>query len=353
MEDYYQKEATSLQIIRELKHAHLITPLAAYTSGDLRAFLFPWAEGGNLKEFWKRTTTRATEDGELMKWVLNQLCGICSATKALHEKNCRHTDLKPENILLFEEYGPRGILRIADVGLARFHNDITRQRKSITNAKTGTVRYEPPEMGRDKQLPRVYDVWCLGCVFFEFLIWAVYGPTGLDSFIRLSVEQQFWEKQKDGYHQHWEVRRWITHMSTFLKSGTALKCCLTLIDEGMLVPAWENRLQIADLQIKFEDIRNKAEKDEKFLLDQDLPRRITTPPQSTVVMGSKSITLQVPDQPKMRNSSLASRTAPDVLNDDAEKSTKNLDTSVPERAGATLHVPEISVERAQENVRRF
>ncbi|KAF6839177.1 serine/threonine protein kinase [Colletotrichum plurivorum] len=279
MDDYYQKEADSLRIIRELRHDHLITPLAAYKRNDqLRGFLFPWAGGGNLKEFWRRPDLRPTEDPELMRWVLKQLCGICSATRALHDKNCRHTDLKPENILLFEESESWGILRIADVGLARFHVDTTQQRKSATNANTGTVRYEPPEMGRDERLSRVYDVWSLGCVFLEFLIWATYGPNVLDTFIRTSVEQQFWEKKDGDYHQHSEVRFWISKMFELLKEDTALTACLKLVDKEMLVPEVDKRSQVVDIERKFQEICTRGDTEREFLRDPDLPSRIAGSP---------------------------------------------------------------------------
>ncbi|CAI0651165.1 unnamed protein product [Colletotrichum noveboracense] len=185
MHDYYRKEAASLRLIRELKHGHLIQPLAAYRRGSsgVCGFLLPWAEGGNLEEFWKRPTKRAAGDPELMTWTLNQLRGLCGATEALHLKNCRHTDLKPPNILLFHEGDYPGTLRIADVGLAKIHDDITGQPQPISNAKSGSVRYEPPEFCRGERLSLVFDVWSLGCVFLEFLTWAVYGWKRLQSFV--------------------------------------------------------------------------------------------------------------------------------------------------------------------------
>lgn len=283
MDDYYQKEAHSLGIIRELKHDHLIIPLAAYKRTDqLRAFLFPWAEGGNLKEFWKRTDLRPTEDTELMRWVLKQLCGLCGATKTLHDINCRHTDLKPENILLFKESEPLGVLRIADVGLAKTHTVNTQQRKSATNANTGTLRYEPPEMGKDEPLSRVYDVWSLGCVFLEFLIWAMYGPKGLQQFIETTFEQQFFEKRNRIYYQHSDVAFWISEMFELLKEDTALKACLKLVDEGMLVPAVGKRSNIAEIERKFNEIRTRGDRESTFLMNQDLQSRIASskPPAS-------------------------------------------------------------------------
>lgn len=345
MDHYYEKEADTLRIIRELKHIHLITPMAAYRRGELRGFLFPWAEGGNLREFWKRDSERPSKTPELMKWILDQFCGICDATKALHARNCRHTDLKPENILLFEENGPRGILRVADVGLAKFHNDATRQRDIKTNAMTGTVRYEPPEFGRDAQYSRVYDVWSLGCVFFEFLIWAVYGQRILDDFMRSSVEQQFWEKKGGEYHQHHEVKRWIEHMSKVItsedpRSQTALNDCLVLIDKHMLVPEVEARTPAADLHVKFEKIRDKGGREVHYLLDSNLPSRIST--QAPLSGKPGGTTLQVPSQGKTPGMLLASQLSRIITNEivaTPERVTKESGTSGTDTVDFSIAVP--------------
>ncbi|KAF4785891.1 hypothetical protein HER10_EVM0011151 [Colletotrichum scovillei] len=161
MDSYYEKEADILETIRNVDNPHLIKPLAAYRRGDLRGFLFPWGEGGNLKEFWssqEKLRPVPVRDPHLVLWVLRQLQGICGSISALHERNCRHGDLKPENILHFLETGGKGVLRVADVGLARFHLEATRDRNQPTNTMTGTVRYEPPEFGLTEQISRLYDV---------------------------------------------------------------------------------------------------------------------------------------------------------------------------------------------------
>ncbi|KAK1959986.1 kinase-like protein [Colletotrichum sublineola] len=278
-QDYYKKELESLSMIRPLRHSHLIQPLAAYTRVRLQGFLFPWAEGGNLEEFWRRDTKLAAADRGLMRWVLHQLCGLCGATKKLHTKNCRHTDLKPANILLFRENGyPKtpGTLRIADVGLAKIHDDETRQRKAITQAKTGSVRYEPPELGREDQLSRVYDVWCLGCVFLEFLIWGVYGWKFFSDFSNNTRQLQFWEQTADGeIQQHQHVKTIIAKMFRDLKSGntkrqSALEDCLELVDKRMLVPNWREREVVARLHTDLERIRKKGNEKEGYLLNRRL-----------------------------------------------------------------------------------
>jgi serine/threonine protein kinase len=57
--------------------------------------IFPWADGGNLKEYWK-TLAEKERTPDLGVWALRQMLGLSEALAALHEKNCRHGDLKPD-----------------------------------------------------------------------------------------------------------------------------------------------------------------------------------------------------------------------------------------------------------------
>ncbi|KXH67560.1 serine/threonine protein kinase [Colletotrichum salicis] len=301
MDSYYEKEADILETIRNVDNPHLIKPLAAYRRGDLRGFLFPWGEGGNLKEFWgaqEKLRPMPVKDPFLVLWVLRQLQGICGSISALHERNCRHGDLKPENILHFLESDSKGILRVADVGLARFHLEATRDRNQPTNTMTGTVRYEPPEFGLTEQISRLYDVWSLGCVFLEFLIWVLYGNSKLRDFNRASIEEKFWSKDNDGYHQHREVKIWISRMSKDLRrndstSNTSLKDVLELIDLNMLVPEVEGRTNSTKLYERLRSIFEQAEGQEDYLLDSTLWSRIST---SAVPAEHKRSKLEVPGQ---------------------------------------------------------
>lgn len=284
MDKYYEQEAKILDFIRKLKDPHLIKPLAAYERAGLRGFLFPWAEGGNLREFWKQETKRPWKDPTLLKWVLSQMCGLCGSISTLHgvgDAGCRHGDLKPENILLFHEGGDRGMLRVADVGLAKLHEFPTQIRKGQTNTMTGTVRYEPPEFNRDPQYSRVYDVWALGCVFLEFLIWTLYGYRQLEEFGAATVVQ-FWEHSTErGYQVHREVRRWIERMSLDVKSKdptsqTAIKDFLELVGSEMLVAEVDGRTKSVDLHKRFKAIETRAMTEDKYLSDPGLWDRIST-----------------------------------------------------------------------------
>jgi serine/threonine protein kinase len=107
------------------------------------------------------------------------------------EQHWRHGDLKPENILHFkDENSPwLGTLKIADLGLAKQHAFATTQRQEPTQQKYTTSHYEAPEVitNLNARVPRSrrYDVWSMGCIIFEYMIWLLYGNTeGLGQFYK-------------------------------------------------------------------------------------------------------------------------------------------------------------------------
>ncbi|KAF4465392.1 serine threonine kinase, partial [Fusarium albosuccineum] len=115
MGHYFLQEQETLRIIRNIKNDHLIMPIASYSYHNEESgfFLFPWAEGGNLREFWSAETIRPLKDSKMMSWALKQMCGLCQALSILHDRGRRHGDLKPENILLFHEGEYQRMLKIA------------------------------------------------------------------------------------------------------------------------------------------------------------------------------------------------------------------------------------------------
>ena len=140
-------------------------------------------------------------------WLLEQLQGLASALKMIHDLSIEddlaepsspmlqppspilpgerragwHHDLKPENILFFWHTDPpRGIFRISDWGSGKVN---TYRSGSInTRSPTGTPTYEPPEVLVEGRISRPYDVWSLGCVFLELLIWALVDHEAVQKF---------------------------------------------------------------------------------------------------------------------------------------------------------------------------
>ncbi|KAH7385408.1 hypothetical protein DE146DRAFT_748230 [Phaeosphaeria sp. MPI-PUGE-AT-0046c] len=165
----------------------------------------------------------------------------------------RHGDLKPENILRFtvEEDSSLGTLKIADMGLAKQHVLKTSDRNAkrlITNTRYGTQPYEAPETITAKYgLSRLYDIWSMGCITLEFIIWIIYGNEQLTSFYNQiaggpQLPYQYYEIPDANEPTHAEVHRvvlkWIDHIETQdpeFSQDSALKDLLALVRDKLLV----------------------------------------------------------------------------------------------------------------------
>jgi serine/threonine protein kinase len=244
--------------VRKLNSDNLIKAIAYYRIDSKHCFLFPMAEHGNLWDFWA-ARRKKKEHGEshrgdnmFLVWVFTQLVGVANALVELHGDvpNIRHGDLKPENILCFQDgsyaenaddLGEQHIrLVITDVGISKGHQGPT-QKRAVTSTVISTTRYEPPEMDRTREdgteLSRRYDVWSLGCIVLEFLIWLLYDFDELDNFTA-ALKDRFYESDKKGIRIHPTVSEWIKRIKDDEKNcqeGTPSRKLVSLIEEKLLV----------------------------------------------------------------------------------------------------------------------
>ncbi|KAK1728310.1 heterokaryon incompatibility protein, partial [Colletotrichum acutatum] len=237
----------NLERFRNFKSNHLIKPIAAYEQDQDRCLLFPWAEGGNLAQYWRRTPGASLNNFELA-WVFGQLTGLFEALEELHGKNCRHGDLKPENILVFIDADKNKSLQIADMGLTTFHEleaatGIRRAHEILTLTPPGTSRYEPPEMdiNRNKKLPahetrsRAYDIWSMGCVVLELLIWLACGFETVKAFRGGTAYFWEWNDDEKKYCVGSDTRDHITTLATKWQAQSAWRELLELVESRLLV----------------------------------------------------------------------------------------------------------------------
>jgi len=151
--------------------------------------MFLWAEGGNLRDFWIRTPN-PTITASLVKDIFIQLRGMADALQKLHNfksgKHYRHGDIKPENILVFprENNSQTGVLKISDLGSAKHHSVATRLRERTAGKAFATMVYQAPEaiIKKSSASSRLYDIWSLGGVVLEFMVWLLYGYEELKKF---------------------------------------------------------------------------------------------------------------------------------------------------------------------------
>lgn len=254
-------EADVLEMIRGSQSEHLVKAIAYYQKGNGHYFMFPWAEMGNLSEFLRGTYPKT--DRENISWLLRQLVGLADAIEELHhymveednnpEPSIRHGDMKPENILCFKSKDggkdtPR--LVISDVGLAKIHNKATELR-SMMAPTAATKRYEAPELGINPNTPmsRRFDIWSLGCIYLEVIIWLLYGPEKLQAFA--DAESPFYDiegiqslslrvpgRSEGTARVHPKVTEWITYIREEdwrCADETAVQRLIDLITNRLLV----------------------------------------------------------------------------------------------------------------------
>lgn len=250
--------------------------------------MFPWANGGSLRDFWEATPAQ-TPNADIICQAVMQLRGLADALFHLHNfegevvvqdsevpavkipdvkvqgeeaavtdeasnQSIRHGDLKPENILRFlsnqtskDDQTHLGLLKLADMGLAKRHVVSTQDRKCLTSTRYGTIRYEAPEAvtaleGQGRS--RLYDIWSMGCITLESIIWILYGNRALDDFYKQlkgeSQETQYFEIREDGNvaEVHRVVRQWMDHIQKNdpeCTQDSAIRDLLELVRTKLLV----------------------------------------------------------------------------------------------------------------------
>ena len=275
----YKREATMLDNFARDSHRHLIRYEAAIERGEEWFFIFPWADGGNLSNFWERHTYPDGDSATLL-WLLEQLEGLADALLFLHDRNIRHGDLKPENILMFLDGDSFGRLIIADVGLASQHNRNTEYRLGIpTQTMSGTRKYEPPEVGNHEDQPedetemdsqqaarsRLYDTWSMGCIILEAIIWFLWGTQSLQNFMRkLPSRSPLWESH-DPFALYTEVVDTIVWLrkDRRCRADTPIGDLLDFVEKYLLV-VQDQRARAADLRDKVRDVRNRSRWDQDY-----------------------------------------------------------------------------------------
>lgn len=276
-----------MENLSKLSHNNLIKPLCTIERGSLFYVVFPWANGGDLRQFWERQDN-APNNPELIMWSLEQALGLADAIKALHGNNIRHGDIKPQNVLhFFDEADTRskrlGKLVLADVGISRQHTLATNVRHWATQTKASTISYEAPEAEYDRQngIPRSrkYDQWSLGCMFLEFTVWLLYGFQAVEVFrLRRTSSRDpttapgnfFTQRSYGSPSIHSRVSTAILHLRDDPRCGknTALGELVTLVEDRLLQVSPYHRATADELHQILQSIVERARKDPEFLCKQ-------------------------------------------------------------------------------------
>ncbi|KAK9800136.1 putative Protein kinase domain-containing protein [Seiridium cardinale] len=266
-----------LENLRKLKpHHNLVNLLAAFSRKSTFYFLFPWANGGNLKDFWEEFTSPVFEDW--VHWVAQQCAGLADGLAEIHDvkpvasgiseaevftddgKNFgRHGDIKPENVLVFKKDPAdggnvdKGTLKLCDFGLTVFHSLRSRS-TDRASAQPQSLTYNAPEGDADRTISRRYDTWCLGCLYLELITWLLRGKTGLETFganrreehgVRPNVTSDQFFKLHSRYNNTYKTKKavvnWIQELQALETCSDFIYDFLDYVRDHMLQSNQSNR----------------------------------------------------------------------------------------------------------------
>jgi Protein kinase domain len=198
----FGKEEQVLRALAEFPHPHITPHLASWTQKGIFYMLFPCAEM-NLHEFLREYPPRDL-DTEFVKWLLGQLRGLADGVRHIHnlgpsrlavepqnlsplgqaqrKRSGYHHDIKPKNILVFAKDKVGGgapkmtdyVFKISDFGAAKINIILSKSGEISHHTEAlsaGDPVYRAPDYEIAGVTSRPYDIWSLGCVFLEVLVW--------------------------------------------------------------------------------------------------------------------------------------------------------------------------------------
>ncbi|KAL4879762.1 kinase-like domain-containing protein [Aspergillus karnatakaensis] len=216
----YENEVRVLSTLRSLGHPNILRLVACYTYEKKHNLVSPFIPGGTLRDFLKRAKSPDLNREKMFC----MMAGLASAIWALHlftldgEKEPlykgHHQDLWGDNIL-FD--GERFIL--ADFGLSSIKK---MSENTPTRHKGRKGYYQAPECAelsapyREYKAIRASDIFALGCILTELLVYLEFGPEGIKQFRtdRKYKQGQIWFKT---FHRankrHGAVHGWLRKVS--------------------------------------------------------------------------------------------------------------------------------------------
>ncbi|TEA11285.1 Cyclin-dependent kinase 3 [Colletotrichum sidae] len=233
--DIFKQEVDMLKkFTGEGAHDHVVSVLATYKQHGQFHLIFHRADA-DLFHYWKTICPNPVMDYDTVLWIAKQLeglsdgllrfhkrytslrrrceahadpedvephstvrgcrseqrqnfkCGDCDGVmKATREERFgRHGDLKPENLLWFSDpnnpIDKKGTIKITDFGQAELHSVGSKSYRRTNGIDTLTYRSPECEI-QPLVIRQSSDVWSLGCIFLEFVTWALGGSKLVQDF---------------------------------------------------------------------------------------------------------------------------------------------------------------------------
>ena len=159
--DYIKRFRREARAAAKLNHPNIVQVYDVGSVGTNHFMAQELIDGKNLREHLDRHGTLDESD------AIEVLVGVGSALQVAAEAGITHRDIKPENIMR----SSRGIIKVADFGLARLGPDVDASRADLTQAgfTLGTPRYMSPEQVQGNQVDARSDLYSLGVTMYHLL----------------------------------------------------------------------------------------------------------------------------------------------------------------------------------------
>ena len=144
-----------------MEHPNIV---AVYESGEIDGYLYlamEFVEGIDAFDLLrKRGMLPVKRSLEIIKQVT-------LALQHAHERQVVHRDIKPSNLMIREQ---DGVVKLADMGLARIIEDDGESGITKAGTTVGTVDYMSPEQGKNSKAADIRsDIYSLGCTWYHLL----------------------------------------------------------------------------------------------------------------------------------------------------------------------------------------
>ncbi|KAI1090758.1 hypothetical protein F5B19DRAFT_461525 [Rostrohypoxylon terebratum] len=305
----FRREVVALRRFVISPNVHIIKLLAAFQHGTSFYLLFPWAEGGNLRAFWKDNPNPVINTS-FLTWIVEQCLGIATALHQIHHgyhteatgagnsnsptdisSYGLHGDIKPANILLFEDgaHSENPIWVLSDFGLSGLHHKANCE--GSNRPKGFSPTYRAPELDTRSNVGSSYDIWSLGCVLLETTVWLLRGWDGVGSFALSRVatgkpakqagwiDDKFFElvpQQSLGAPKAVlkpSVDQCFEHLVGSQSASACVVDFLNLIRDDLLDVDWQTRASSSFLSEKLQCLRQKCLEDPVYTVALPRPRK--------------------------------------------------------------------------------
>ena len=159
--DYIHRFRREARAAAKLNHPNIVQVYEVGNVDSVHYIAQELIDGENLRQSLDRNGVIGTEE------VIEVLVGVASALEVAAEAGITHRDIKPENVMR----NVRGIIKVADFGLARIGTDVDATQSNLTQVglTLGTPRYMSPEQVQGKTVDTRSDLYSLGITAYHLL----------------------------------------------------------------------------------------------------------------------------------------------------------------------------------------